>query len=245
MDAPPLGWTAEGRARKMRALRAEAGRKAKEELDAARERLRKKEALLRRMKQDRLKEHETLRRMATADDGEALERRAREAEARADDKENRRLWFRPCETCFEIRRAAAHGKDPDYASRLCTRCNARAVKEAAEEVRRVRLDDGARENDDDEDDAPGTNPRTADALRADLAAAEAAVALSGEEWDRLAALDRCAQLRVAIETARVGATREARRRRLEEKEEDDDDERVDLNTSMETEPGTGETWINS
>ena len=38
-------------------------------------RLRKKEALLRRMKQDRLKEHETLRRMATADDGEALERR--------------------------------------------------------------------------------------------------------------------------------------------------------------------------
>ena len=49
-------------------------------------RLRKKEALLRRMKQDRLKEHETLRRMATADDGEALERRAREAEARADDK---------------------------------------------------------------------------------------------------------------------------------------------------------------
>ena len=38
MDAPPLGWTAEGRARKMRALRAEAGRKAKEELDAARER---------------------------------------------------------------------------------------------------------------------------------------------------------------------------------------------------------------
>ena len=37
MDAPPLGWTAEGRARKMRALRAEAGRKAKEELDAARE----------------------------------------------------------------------------------------------------------------------------------------------------------------------------------------------------------------
>ena len=81
------------------------------------------------MKQDRLKEHETLRRMATADDGEALERRAREAEARADDKENRRLWFRPCETCFEIRRAAAYGKDPDYASRLCTRCNARAVKE--------------------------------------------------------------------------------------------------------------------
>ena len=214
-------------------------------------RLRKKEALLRRMKQDRLKEHETLLRMATADDGEALERRAREAEARADDKENRRLWFRPCETCFEIRRAAAYGKDPDYASRLCTRCNARAVKEAAEEVRRVRLDDGARENDDDEDDAPGTNPRTVDALRADLAAAEAAVALSGEECDRLAALDRCAQLRVAIETARVGATREARRRRLEEKEEDDDgdaaddDERVDLNTSMETEPGTGETWINS
>ena len=112
------------------------------------------------MKQDRLKEHETLRRMATADDGEALERRAREAEA--------------------------------------------------------------------------------------------AVALSGAEDDRLAALDRCAQLRVAIETARVGATREARRRRLEEKEEEDDDddaadddERVDLNTSMETEPGTGETWINS
>ena len=171
------------------------------------------------MKQDRLKEHETLRRMATADDGEALERRAREAEARADDKENRRLWFRPCETCFEIRRAAAYGKDPDYASRLCTRCNARAVKEAAEEVRRVRLDDGARENDDDEDDAPGTNPRTVDALRADLAAAEAAVALSGEECDRLAALDRCAQLRVAIETARVGATREARRRLEEGKEE--------------------------
>ena len=88
-------------------------------------------------------------------------------------------------------------------------------------------------------------------MRADLAAAEAAVALSGEECDRLAALDRCAQLRVAIETARVGATREARRRRLEEKEEEDDDddadddERVDLNTSMETEPGTGETWINS
>ena len=89
-------------------------------------------------------------------------------------------------------------------------------------MRRVRLDDGARENDDDEDDAPGTNPRTVDALRADLAAAEAAVALSGEECDRLAALDRCAQLRVAIETARVGATREARRRRLEEKEEEDD-----------------------
>ena len=202
------------------------------------------------MKQDRLKEHETLRRMATADDGEALERRAREAEARADDKENRRLWFRPCETCFEIRRAAAYGKDPDYASRLCTRCNARAVKEAAEEVRRVRLDGGARTDDDEnENDASGTNPRTVDALRADLAAAEAAVALSGAEDDRLAALDRCAQLRVAIETARVGATREARRRRLEEKEEededDDEDERVDLNTSMETEPGTGETWINS
>ena len=74
------------------------------------------------------------------------------------------------------------------------------------------------------------------------------MALSGAEDDRLAALDRCAQLRVAIETARVGATREARRRRLEEKEEEDDDdedERVDLNTSMETEPGTGETWINS
>ena len=204
------------------------------------------------MKQDRLKEHETLRRMATADDGEALERRAREAEARADDKENRRLWFRPCETCFEIRKAAALGKDPDYASRLCTRCNARAVKEAAEEVRRVRLDGrGGREEDDDESEAPGTNPRTVDALRADLAAAEAAVALSGAEDDRLAALDRCAQLRVAIETARVGATREARRRRLEERDEeeeeedDDDDERVDLNTSMETEPGTGETWINS
>ena len=104
------------------------------------------------------------------------------------------------------------------------------------------------DDDEDENDAPGTNPRTVDALRADLAAAEAAVALSGAEDDRLAALDRCAQLRVAIETARVGATREARRRRLEEKEEEDDDdedERVDLNTSMETEPGTGETWINS
>ena len=35
------------------------------------------------MKQDRLKEHETLRRMATADDGEALERRAREAAEKA------------------------------------------------------------------------------------------------------------------------------------------------------------------
>ena len=34
----PLGHTAEVRAQKMRALRAEAGRKAKEELDAARER---------------------------------------------------------------------------------------------------------------------------------------------------------------------------------------------------------------
>ena len=197
------------------------------------------------MKQDRAKEHATLRRMATEDDGEALERRAREAEARADDKENRRLWFRPCETCFEIRKAAALSKDPDYASRLCTRCNARAVKEAAEEVRRVRLD---RDEDDEDDDDDETNPRTVSALRADLADAEALVALSNDEKGRLAALDRCVQLRLAIETAQAGATWEARRRRVEEKDEEkDDDDPTDdpLNTSMETEPGTGETWINS
>lgn len=190
------------------------------------------------MKQDRAKEHATLRRMATEDDGEALERRAREAEARADDKENRRLWFRPCETCFEIRKAAALSKDPDYASRLCTRCNARAVKEAAEEVRRVRLDGGEDDEDDDDDE---TDPRTVAALRADLADAEALVALSNDEKGRLAALDRCVQLRLAIETAQAGATWEARRRRVEEKDEEYDP----LNTSMETEPGTGETWINS
>jgi hypothetical protein len=184
------------------------------------------------MKQDRAKEHETLRRMATEDDGEALERRAREAEARADDKENRRLWFRPCETCF----------DPDYASRLCTRCNARAVKEAAEEVRRVRLDGDEDDEDDDDDE---TNPRTVSALRADLADAEALVALSNDEKGRIAALDRCVQLRLAIETAQAGATWEARRRRVEERDEEKDDEYDPLNTSMETEPGTGETWINS
>ena len=191
------------------------------------------------MKQDRAKEHATLRRMATEDDGEALERRAREAEARADDKENRRLWFRPCETCFEIRKAAALSKDPDYASRLCTRCNARAVKEAAEEVRRVRRADRDEDETDDVDDE--TNPRTVSALRADLADAEALVALSNDEKGRLAALDRCVQLRLAIETAQAGATWEARRRRVEEKDEEYDP----LNTSMETEPGTGETWINS
>ena len=194
------------------------------------------------MKQDRAKEHETLRRMATEDDGEALERRAREAEARADDKENRRLWFRPCETCFEIRKAAALSKDPDYASRLCTRCNARAVKEAAEEVRRVRLDGDEDDEDDDDDE---TNPRTVSALRADLADAEALVALSNDEKGRIAALDRCVQLRLAIETAQAGATWEARRRRVEESDEEKDDEYDPLNTSMETEPGTGETWINS
>jgi hypothetical protein len=112
------------------------------------------------------------------------------------------------------------------------------VKEAAEEVRRVRLD---RDEDDEDDDDDETNPRTVSALRADLADAEALVALSNDEKGRIAALDRCVQLRLAIETAQAGATWEARRRRVEEK----DDEYDPLNTSMETEPGTGETWINS
>jgi hypothetical protein len=53
------------------------------------------------------------------------------------------------------------------------------------------------------------------------------------------------QLRLAIETAQAGATWEARRRRVEERDEEKDDEYDPLNTSMETEPGTGETWINS
>ena len=85
-------------------------------------------------------------------------------------------------------------------------------------------------------------------MRADLADAEALVALSNDEKGRIAALDRCVQLRLAIETAQAGATWEARRRRVEEKDEEkDDDDPTDdpLNTSMETEPGTGETWINS
>ena len=99
-----------------------------------------------------------------------------------------------------------------------------------------------RATDDDDDE---TNPRTVSALRADLADAEALVALSNDEKGRIAALDRCVQLRLAIETAQAGATWEARRRRVEERDEEKDDEDDPLNTSMETEPGTGETWINS
>jgi len=239
----------------MRELRKEAGRAAKADMDAARERLRKKEAVLRRMRADRAAEEETLRRMMCASSGRhAPHREAAAATASATatageythTEEESRRKFTPCDVCVDLRERAASHRGAHAAaaaaSGLCSRCHARAIRAASAEVRRARPksasgvsglggggDDGSgggvsprtfgggtavgfeagtgarvrSSSSGDGDRLPfepaSTTARGLDALAAALRDAEVCMALAGESRERVAALHKASQLRLAFE----------------------------------------------
>ena len=105
------------------------------------DRLRKKEALLHRMKEQRAAEELMLQSMVLSENGARhLETTAARAEARAATEASLRphVFVKPCDICVGVRREAVRNRLPNAAVKLCTKCQIRARDLAAAEVRRAR-----------------------------------------------------------------------------------------------------------
>ena len=195
------------------------------------DRLRKKEALLHRMKEQRAAEELMLQSMVLSENGARhLETTAARAEARAATEASLRphVFVKPCDICVGVRREAVRNRLPNAAVKLCTKCQIRARDLAAAEVRRARAAAAAEaaENPPPKPKRGAPDPvRGVAALARDLARAEKDVVLARSPEERVAALHRASQLRRAVEAAKASKTAEDRRSRMAAKETPSEDER--------------------
>ena len=193
--------------------------------------MRKKEALLHRMKEQRAAEELMLQSMVLSENGARhLETTAARAEARAATEASLRphVFVKPCDICVGVRRAAVRTRLPNAAVKLCTKCQIRARDLAAAEVRRARAAAAAEaaENPPRKPKRGAPDPvRGVAALARDLARAEKDVVLARSPEERVAALHRASQLRRAVEAAKASKTAEDRRSRMAAKETPSEDER--------------------